>query len=314
MGRFGGTGDASDRGTVLSGWSLALHGGAGVKSGRCYDRAAAVLEETARAGGRDLDGGASALQVVVEGVRRLEDSGAFVAGRGSAPGPSGHVELDATVMDGSDRRLGAVAALAGHANPILVAAKLLELGEVVLLAGPGAGRFASEHGLSPIPEPEQAWLQQPDGFDPEDLAEGHGTVGAVARDTAGRLAAATSTGGVYGVREGRVGDTGVPGAGTWADDAIAVSCTGQGEAFIRACAAWQLRARVVLGGETLETATRAVLADVTTLGGDGGLIVVDAAGDLHHGYTGVGMKRAWIRQGQPTRLGVFGAVLERPGV
>lgn len=295
-------------------WSLALHGGAGVKSGRRYDRAADVLEELGRSGARALAAGAPAFETVVELVRRLEDSGTFVAGRGSSPGPGGRVELDATAMDGTNRKLGAVAALSGHSNPILVAARLAQIGEAVLLAGAGAGAFAAEQNMGRIPEPESDWLERPDGFEVGDLGHGHGTVGAVARDRQGRLAAATSTGGVYGMRAGRVGDTGVPGAGTWADAAIAISCTGQGEAFIRSCAASQLRARVVLGGQDLEVATRAVLADVSYLGGDGGLIAVDAAGRLHHAFTGAGMKRAWVHQGAPLRVGVFGDVMERPGV
>lgn len=295
-------------------WALALHGGAGVKTGRRYDRAAEILEAVTRAGARALAAGAPAFETVVDLVRRLEDSGAFVAGRGSAPGPDGHVELDATVMDGDGRRLGAIAALSGHSNPVLVAARLAQFGEAVLLAGAGAAAFATEQNMARIPQPESAWLGRPDGFEAADLQQGHGTVGAVARDRDGRLAAATSTGGVYAMRAGRVGDTGVPGAGTWADEAIAVSCTGQGEAFIRSCAAWQLRARVVLGGQDLEAAAQAVLADVASLGGDGGLIAVDAAGRLHLGYDGAGMKRAWIRDGDPLRVGVFDEVTERPGV
>lgn len=295
-------------------WSLCLHGGSGVKPGRRYDHALGILEDLTRAGARALASGAPAFETVVDLVRRLEDSGAFVAGRGSAPGPRGRVEMDATVMDGTNRRLGAVAALMGHSNPVLVAARLAEIGQAVLLAGEGATAFAAEQNMARIPDPEAEWLLRPDGFHPADLAEGHGTVGAVARDRDGRLAAATSTGGVYGMRAGRVGDTGVPGAGTWADDAIAVSCTGQGEAFIRTCAAWQLRARVVLGRQDLADAARAVMADVSAVGGDGGLIAVDAAGRLHHDYTGAGMKRAWVRAGEPLRLGVFGDVTDRPGV
>jgi isoaspartyl peptidase/L-asparaginase-like protein (Ntn-hydrolase superfamily) len=194
-------------------WALALHGGAGVHADRSYARAEAFLGDLVIEGGERLAEGAAALDVVEDCVAAMEASGLFVAGRGSAPNALGQVELDASIMDGSTGRCGAVAALQRTASAIRTARRVMEASCHVLLAGDGAAAFARDHGLEQVSDPG-LWLTTPDGYDPADADAGHGTVGAVALDIDGRTAAATSTGGTYGALAGRVGDTAVIGAGT----------------------------------------------------------------------------------------------------
>lgn len=289
-------------------WSLALHGGAGVKAGRDYGRAEAALGRLVTRGGRSLADGASALDVVEEMTAAMEASGLFVAGRGSAPNAVGRIELDASLMNGWDRRAGAVAALMGIASPIRLARRILDAGDAVLVVADGARTLAIDQDLEQV-RTQSKWLREPDGFDPEDLPSGHGTVGAVALDRQGRLAAATSTGGTYGSRPGRVGDSALVGAGTWADDRVAVSCTGEGEAFIRANAAADLAARLRYGGQSLDAAAQAVLDMVLSLGGDGGLIAIDVTGDIVMPFNTPGMKRACFSSHGPARVGSVGGEL-----
>lgn len=289
-------------------WALALHGGAGVKAGRDYGRAEACLARLVAEGARRLQCGEAALDVVEDLTAEMEASGLFVAGRGSAPNVLGQVELDASLMCGHRGRAGAVAALQGVASPIRVARRLLDRGSPVLLVGQGARDFADDAGCERVTD-VTLWLTTPDGFDPDDLADGHGTVGAVALDRDGRLAAATSTGGTYGAIPGRVGDSPLIGAGTWADGRVAVSCTGEGEAFIRANAAADLAARLRYGGQSLEEAALAVLGTVRARDGDGGLIAVTREGDIVMPFDTDGMKRACAAWNRMACVGSVGAEL-----
>lgn len=274
-----------------NGAALVLHGGAGVKRSRDYSREIEHMRGLVEAARDRLHGGAAALDVVVEVVSELEASGLYVAGRGASPNTEGRYELDASLMDGAGSRAGAVAALVGVRSPIAAARAVMERTEHVMLAGEGAREFARAQGLAQIGDP-QSWFTHA-ASEPQDAGGlSHGTVGCVVRDLQGRLAAATSTGGVFGKLPGRVGDTPLIGSGTWADKDVAVSCTGLGEYFIRVAAAAQVAFRVRLAGESLEQAGRTVLEELGRLGGDGGLIAVDRHGRIATPFNSQGMKRA----------------------
>lgn len=295
--------------TVSSGrWALALHGGAGVEPGRDYERAEATLARLIRLGEDRLKRGDAAQAVVVDLVAELEASGRYVAGRGSARNSLGEVELDASVMDGATGQCGAVAAMQGIRSAVRAAQAVMAASPHVLLVGDGAARFARDQGLDAIDDLD-GWLVEPDGYDPTDNAQSHGTVGAVALDQGGRLAAATSTGGLYNALPGRVGDSAIIGAGVWADKAVAISCTGEGEAFIRTCAAHAV-ARAIACGETPDDAMAAILNAVAAAGGDGGLILVTAQGQIAMAFNSPGMKRASVSSTQPAQVGALGADLK----
>ena len=261
-------------------------------------RARAGLRAALDAGVVLLAEGGAALDAVEASVRFLEDDPCFNAGRGGVLTSEGHVELDAAIMDGATRRAGAVAGLRTTRAPITLARRLMEQGPHVFLSGPGADQFARDAALEQV---ENDWfvtgerrrqldeLLEHGGFDADVK---YGTVGAVAVDQHGHVAAATSTGGLTAKRWGRIGDSPLIGAGTYADDrSAAVSATGSGEYFIRAVAAHQLAERVRLGGETLQTALDGVLADISDLGGKGGLIAVGPDGDAAWGFTTPAMYR-----------------------
>ena len=286
-------------------WTLMIHGGCGAMR---PDRLPPEQEERARAGlNAALDAGqailargGNALDAVEAAARVLEEDPAFNAGRGSVLSAEGRVELDAAIMDGRDRRAGAVAGLTTTRAPISAARAAMEHSPHVLLTYDGADRFARERGLEQV---ANDWLVIPERRAQLDaiMAAGgkfdaevkFGTIGAVACDSAGHVAAATSTGGLTAKRWGRIGDSPLIGAGTYADDrAAAVSATGLGEAFIRAVAAHELAARVRLTGAGLQDSLDAVLADVAALGGSGGLIAVTPTGEAAWGFTTPGMYRA----------------------
>ncbi|KAA5802289.1 isoaspartyl peptidase/L-asparaginase [Alkalicaulis satelles] len=269
--------------------ALVLHGGAGVLAERSYDAEIAHLHSLAEEGRAALDSGAPALDVVCDMVRALELSGLYVAGKGASPNRAGRYELDAAVMDGRARRAGAVSALEGFLSPVDAARAVMEHTPHVLLAGEGAAHFARERGLAPVRDPDGYYIP---AAAPDTRAIPTGTVGAVALDASGALAAATSTGGTLNKVWGRVGDTPIIGSGTWADERAAVSCTGQGEFFMRANAAADVSARVRYAGSDLDAAVKGALDDVAHLGGEGGIIAVDASGAVSARYNSPGMKHA----------------------
>lgn len=274
--------------------ALILHGGAGARRERNYDAEAVHMRGVIEAMKARLDAGASALDVAVETVVMLEDSGLYVAGRGASPNLDGEYELDASIMDGATSKAGAVAALKGYRNPVMAARAVMDRTPHVMLAGEGAARFCDSQSLARVDSPADWYTHAGQGEDnhpPGTLS--HGTVGVCVLDSYGRLAAATSTAGVFGKMPGRVGDTPIPAAGTWADQNVAVSCTGQGEYFIRVAAAART-AMAVEAGQSLTNAAQATIARIGALGGDGGLIALDRHGNITDPYNSQGMKRAWL--------------------
>ena len=298
-------------------WRLVIHGGAGSMGRVEFDsgvesNARAGLDEALAAGAEILGRGGSALDAVEAAARVLEEDPCFNAGRGSVLASDGHIELDAAMVDGRTRRAGAVAGLRTTRAPISVARRLLEQGPHVFMVGDGADLFAREAGLEQV---ENSWFETPErrrqleellasgGFD-ENVK--YGTIGAVAVDSDGHVAAATSTGGLTAKREGRIGDSPLIGAGTYADDrACAVSATGSGEYFIRVVAAHEVASRVRIGREPLQQALDGVLADIEALGGTGGLIAVAPDGEFAWGFTTPAMYRG-VADANGRRVAVYG--------
>ena len=285
-------------------YAFALHGGAGAVAGRDY----AVVEDHLRGLTEEsqakLEAGTSALDFVEYAVAEMESSGLYVAGRGSAPNTAGYVELDASIMDGATREAGAVAAVVGVVNPIRVARRIMQVTPHVMLAGNGALAFAREQGFEEVSDPDTYYVLPVGVYKSEIHEQKHGTVGAVALDQSGGFAAATSTGGTFGKLEGRVGDSPMIGAGTWADDDIAISCTGTGEHIIRAGGAISI-AYKVKAGATPEVAIDELLAEVKRLGGDAGIIVVSRDGNIAMAYNSQGMKRASVSSDAPVSVATF---------
>jgi beta-aspartyl-peptidase (threonine type) len=274
-----------------------VHGGAGNPRGGRVDDEPAVheaLRAALLAGYELLAGGTAALDAAEAAVQSLEDCALFNAGRGSVLTADGRVEMDAAVMDGLTQQAGACAGVTGVRHPVSLARLIMEKTPHVLLVGEGAERYAADAGLD---------FEDPEWFVTEHERArhsdaGHGTVGAVALDSNGDLAAATSTGGVRGQLPGRVGDTPVIGAGTWADARVAVSCTGTGEQFIRAAAAHEISAHVRHAGAPLGEAARAVVNGL-----DGGLIALADDGSwampfntalMYRGCAAGGSVQTWI--------------------
>jgi beta-aspartyl-peptidase (threonine type) len=289
--------------------AIAIHGGAGTisRSQMTAEREQAylaALEGAVEAGHRILDSGGSSLDAVTEAVRLLENSPLFNAGKGAVFTHDGRNELDAAIMDGATLNAGAVAGLHHVRNPIQLARAVMENSPHVFMVGAGAEEFALEQGITLVPrdyfyteerwqrlqrarERERAALPQTDKF---------GTVGAVALDQAGNLAAATSTGGLTNKRYGRVGDVPVIGAGTYANNAAcAISATGDGEYFIRAVVAHDIAARMMYAGAELEQAASEVIGKkLVDMGGGGGVVGVDRDGNVAMVMNTPGMYRASI--------------------
>ncbi|MDU6684683.1 MAG: beta-aspartyl-peptidase [Enterobacteriaceae bacterium] len=306
---------------------IVIHGGAGTisraqRSPEKERQYIAALSAIVESGQKMLNAGESALDVVTEAVRLLEECPLFNAGIGSVFTRDETHELDACVMDGYSLRAGAVAGVSRLRNPILAARLVMERSPHVLLVGEGAEKFAFAEGMEPVspdlfstPERYAQLLAAraagqtslDHGGAPLDETKKMGTVGAVALDKQGNLAAATSTGGMTNKLPGRVGDSPLPGAGCYANNAsVAVSCTGTGEVFIRALAAYDIAALMDYGGLSLHEACEAVVMEkLPALGGSGGLIAVDREGNIALPFNSEGMYRAWGYAGDAPSVGIY---------
>jgi L-asparaginase / beta-aspartyl-peptidase len=300
-------------------WAIAIHGGAG---GLPHDLPAAELERIRQAlqdalkvGSDVLRAGGNSLDAVQAVVRIMENSRVLNAGRGAVLNHEGFAELDAALMDGRDRRSGAVAALRHVANPIDLARAVMDHSPHVLLVGDGAEQFAQEQGMPRMPSDYFITERRRKELEKTLEAAKHpthtasipwqpvGTVGAVALDSAGNLAAATSTGGTVNKHVGRVGDSPLIGAGTFAQNGVcAVSATGQGEYFIRYTAASDVCARIQYQHKSLETAAREVITELKAAGGEGGLIAIDANGTIAMPHSSATMLRGQASSSQPPEV------------
>jgi L-asparaginase / beta-aspartyl-peptidase len=300
-------------------WAIAIHGGAGVieRGDLTHDKEVAYrasLLAALDAGSKVLREGRSSLDAVEAAIRVLEDDPFFNAGRGAVFTADGRNELDASIMDGATRKAGAVAGVTRTRNPISLARAVMEKSRHVMLAREGADQFSVEQGLVQVDpayfRTEHRWQQlldwRRDNVRLLDPTHSRGTVGAVAIDSNGHLAAGTSTGGMTGKRWGRVGDSPVIGAGTYAADGnCAVSATGSGEFFIRASAARQLCDRIAWRGDDVQKAAAATIGDIGDIGGDGGVIAMDGVGNIAFAMNSSGMYRGWVSSTMPAGTAIY---------
>jgi len=278
-----------------------VHGGAGDTTPAERARRAPVLRKLLQEAHIMLKRGDSALDVVTFAVKAMEDSGAFNAGKGGIANKAGIVELDASIMEGSERRAGAVGAVHTLKNPVLGARAVMEKSKHVFIVGSGADAFAKTQGLELV---GQNYFENYQERHPKNKAKPHGTVGAVAQDQCGHLAAATSTGGWEAKTPGRIGDSPVIGAGTFAaDESCAVSATGHGEFFIRYNVAHDIAARVEYLHESVDTSSRFVIEKLRGVGGEGGVIVVGRDGKFALPYNSASMTRGYVTSDGTVRVG-----------
>ena len=270
------------------------------------------LEAALRAGWNILENGGSSLDAVEAAVCSLEDFPLFNAGRGAVFTHEGKVELDAAIMDGHALKAGAVTFVKNIKNPVKLARLIMENTEHILLAGEGANQFAEQMGVKTEPDEyfftEHRWLQLQEALADgrvqldHSIAKPIGTVGSVACDQNGHLAAATSTGGLTNKKFGRVGDTAIIGAGTYADETCAVSCTGHGEYFLLAATAFDVAARMKYKGLSLMEAAQEAIDHLTAINGEGGLIAVDNRGNVTLPFNSEGMYRGKIESNNSAPL------------
>jgi beta-aspartyl-peptidase (threonine type) len=302
-------------------FGLALHGGAGTlpradMTPEREQRYREGLGNALSAGYTVLEQGGSSLDAVTRAIVVLEDDPWFNAGRGAVFTLDGRTELDASIMDGSTLAAGAVCGLTHIKNPIVLARAVMERSEHVLLAGAGAQEFALESGFELVPasyfHTAARWRQleriRSGDTGLSALTISHvGTVGAVARDERGRLAAGTSTGGMTGKRYNRIGDSPIIGAGTYADDrSCAVSATGHGEIFMRVAVAHDISARMRYGQRDLGTAVREVVqGELIALGGEGGVVAIDRDGRIEMEFNSEGMFRASRIAGGAPEISIY---------
>ncbi|QNN45547.1 isoaspartyl peptidase/L-asparaginase [Thermomonas brevis] len=315
--------------------TLVIHGGAGVEPGDLTAAEEAevkrALEAALRAGHAKLQSGATSLDAVTAAITVLEDDPHFNAGRGAVFTHDGRNELDTSIMDGATGRAGAAAGLHRVKNPITLARAIMDRSKHVMMVGDGAEMFAKEQGIALVDpsyfRTEKRWKALQNALKEEAQAQASnvplvlpgkayfGTVGALALDAQGHLAAGTSTGGMTNKRYGRVGDSPIIGAGTWADARCAVSGTGWGEFYIRAAAAHEICARVRLAGEPLAKAGDGVInRDIPKAGGDGGAIALGADGSVAFPFNTGGMYRGWIGADGVPHVAIYKTdALEMPG-
>jgi L-asparaginase / beta-aspartyl-peptidase len=305
-------------------WKLVIHGGAGVikKANITPDKERelrAALDEALRTGSTILEKGGSAVDAVEATVRVLEDNPNFNAGKGAVFTYDGNIELDASIMDGRTRAAGAVTGVTMTRHPISLARRVMEKSEHVFLSGDGADAFSKAQGIEQVPRTyfetplrrKQLEEYKTKKVSALDIEYKFGTVGAVAVDADGHVAAATSTGGMTGKRWGRIGDSPIIGAGTYADDrGCAVSGTGWGEYFIRVGVAHEICARMRLDGTAPQQAADEVMAEVKALGGDGGVILVTPKGDMVYSFNTPGMYRGMASSAGRT-VALYGEAEER---
>lgn len=294
-------------------FGIAVHGGAGdgwlsVLKPAGEKAVHAAIARAVEAGHGILRKGGTAVDAAVAAVARLEDSPLFNAGRGAARNRDGDCELDAAVMDGANRGVGAIAGVRRVRNPVLLARAVMERSGNVFLVGPGAERFAATVGVELV---EQEYFKTPGSLREWRLAMGRAdgkpggdTVGAVALDRDGNLASATSTGGVAGKRPGRVGDGPIVGAGTFADNSCcAVTMTGYGEHFVRTLAAHEVALGMQYRKESVDVASKVALEKVLAIGGMGGVLALDANGRVAAPFSPAAMPRGWrIADRKPVTL------------